>query len=212
MTRVVFPAVYPIIDEVVAEAHGWAISDLGTALFDGGATLVQLRCPRYSLSRFLACADDLVERASSYDARVIINDRIDIATLSGASGVHVGQNDLHVPLARRLLTPGAVVGLSTHTTEQLAESRLLDIDYVAVGPIYETTTKATGYPALGVGAVQSARAVIESLPVIAIGGITLDNALDVLAVGATSVAIISDIFSAGDPTQRTRAYVERLAV
>ena len=203
---------YPIVDAVIAEEHGWSAVDLGTALFDGGATLVQLRCPRYSLAQYLSCADDLVERASRYGARVIINDRLDITTMSGADGVHVGQDDLSVCLAKQYLDPRCVVGISTHTAEQFSQICSLGVDYVAVGPVYETRTKDTGYSAVGLDLIASARASVESVPVVAIGGITLENARDVLAAGATSLAVISDVFAGGDPTQRARDYVDGLSV
>ena len=212
MNRTVFPAFYPIIDAVTAEAHGWNVSDLGGALFDGGATLIQLRCPRYSLAHFLTCADDLVARASRYGAQVIINDRIDITTMSGAAGVHVGQDDLSVSLAKQLLDPASVVGVSTHTPKQFLAIRLLGVDYAAVGPIYETRTKDTGYSAVGLDAIRSACSFAESVPLVAIGGITLENAQDVLAAGATSLAVISDVFTGGNPTQRARDYVDGLSV
>jgi len=212
VSRASFPTFYPIVDAEVAAAHGWTAADLGKALFDGGATLVQLRCSYYSLQRFLACADDLVARASQYGAQVIINDRIDIATMSGADGVHVGQDDLSVRLARQLSDPGFVVGVSTHTLEQFSAINLLGVDYAAVGPIYDTRTKDTGYSAVGLDAIKTARLAAESMPLVAIGGITLENGCDVLAAGATSVAVITDVFTGGDPTQRTRDYVERLTL
>jgi len=207
-----FPVFYPIVDAESAKQFGWTVSDLGAALFDGGATMVQLRCQHHSMPQFLTLADELVSRAARYGARVIINDRVDIAMMSGADGVHVGQDDLSVPTVKELLSGQPVIGLSTHTAEQLAESLLLEVDYAAVGPIYETATKETGYSAVGLGAIASARVSSAQLPIVAIGGITVENAADVLAAGASSVSVISDVFSGGDPTQRTRAYLERLSV
>ena len=207
-----FPVFYPIVDAETAKNFGWNVSDLSAALFDGGATMVQLRCHYHSMSQFLTCADELVSRAARYGARVIINNRVDIAMMSGADGVHVGQDDLLVPTVKEFLSGHRVIGLSTHTAEQLAESLLLDVDYAAVGPIYETRTKVTAYAAVGLDAIVSARASVGPLPIVAIGGITLENASDVLAAGASSVSVIGDVFSGGDPTQRTRAYLERLSV
>ena len=212
MSNEAFPVFYPIVDAETAKDFSWTVSDLSAALFDGGATMVQLRCQYHSMSQFLTCADELVSRAARYGARVIINNRVDIAMMSGADGVHVGQDDLLVPTVKELLSGHPVIGLSTHTAEQLAESLLLDVDYAAVGPIYETRTKDTGYAAVGLGAIASARATAGQLPIVAIGGITVENAADVLAAGASSVSVIGDVFSGGDPTQRTRAYLERLSV
>jgi thiamine-phosphate pyrophosphorylase len=210
--KATLPVFYPIVDAETTEDRGWTVADLSVALFDGGATWVQLRCPQHSLSQFLTCADTLVERAARYGALVIINDRVDVATMSGAAGVHVGQDDLMVTAVKDLLPPRSVIGLSTHTTEQLAESLLLKVDYAAVGPIYETRTKDTGYAAVGLGAIKRARTSAGTLPIVAVGGITVENAADVLAAGASSVSVISDVFSGGNPTQRTRAYLERLSV
>jgi len=207
-----FPVFYPIVDAETAKDFGWTVSDLSAALFDGGATMVQLRCHYHSMSQFLTCADELVSRATRYGARVIINNRVDIAIMSGADGVHVGQDDLLVPTVKEFLSGHRVIGLSTHTAEQLAESLLLDVDYAAVGPIYETRTKDTAYATVGLDAIASARASVGPLPIVAIGGITLENASDVLAAGASSMSVIGDVFSGGDPTQRTRAYLERLSV
>ena len=91
---------YPIVDAETAKDFGWTVSDLSAALFDGGATMVQLRCHYHSMSQFLTCADELVSRATRYGARVIINNRVDIAIMSGADGVHVGQDDLLVPTVK----------------------------------------------------------------------------------------------------------------
>tara|TARA_B100001765_G_C19409087_1_gene295804 strand:+ start:122 stop:760 length:639 start_codon:yes stop_codon:yes gene_type:complete len=212
VSRTTFPEFYPIIDAETAEDFGWTVTDLSVALFDGGATLLQLRCPHHSLSQFLACADKLVVQAARYGAQLIINDRVDIATMSGAAGVHVGQDDLLVPEVKALLDPRSVIGLSTHTADQLGELLLLEVDYAAVGPIYETRTKATGYAAVGLEAIEAARTAAGSLPIVAIGGITLENAVAVLEAGASSVAVIGDVFAGGDPTKRTRDYLERLSV
>ena len=115
-------------------------------------------------------------------------------------------------MAKQLLDSRSIVGVSTHSPEQFSAVRLLDVDYAAVGPLYETRTKETGYSAVGLEAIKLACSFGESGPLVAIGGITLENGLDVLAAGATSLAVISDVFTGGDPTQRTRDYVERFSV
>lgn len=139
-----------------------------------------------------------------------MNDRADIARLSGAAGVHIGQDDLAPAQARAVLGPNAVVGLSTHTAEQVDRALREPIDYLAVGPIFGTGTKATGYEPVGVEAVREAavKASAQHVPVVAIGGITLERSRSVLEAGAGSVAVISDLLSGGDPAARVREFLD----
>ena len=150
--------------------------------------------------------DEIVAAARSCGALVVINDRTDLALLSGASGVHVGQDDLPVSAARRLLGPQAIIGYSTHTAAQIDAAALEPASYIAVGPVFPTQTKDTGYAQVGIGLVADAVKRSRGLPVVAIGGITLDTAPAVLAAGATSVAIISDLLVGGDPRSRVASY------
>jgi thiamine-phosphate pyrophosphorylase len=144
---------------------------------------------------------------------VIINDRADIARLAGADGVHLGQDDLPPPSVRALVGAAAELGLSTHTIEQIERAVLEPVSYVAVGPVFGTVTKATGYEPIGLEIVReaAARTRARGLPLVAIGGITLENAVSVLDAGAASVAVISDLLAAGNPEERVRAFVERLS-
>jgi thiamine-phosphate pyrophosphorylase len=131
--------------------------------------------------------------------------------MAGASGVHVGQDDMPASAVRALLGASAVVGLSTHTREQIAAARAEPLTYLAVGPVFGSRTKETGYDAVGLELVQFAQATAgEAVPVVAIGGITLDRAPRVLAAGAASVAVIGDLFVTGDPEARTRQFLARL--
>ena len=161
---------------------------------------------------FLATASALVQLAHRHDARVVINDRADIARLADADGVHVGQEDLPPAAVRTIVGDNASVGLSTHTTGQVEQAVLQPVTYVAIGPVFGTATKATGYEQIGLDMVRAAarRASAHGLPLVAIGGITLENAASVLDAGAASVAVISDLLATGDPEARVRAYVERL--
>jgi len=126
--------------------------------------------------------------------------------MSGAAGVHVGQDDLAPSAARRLLGPAAIVGYSTHTSAQIEAASIEPVTYVAVGPVFGTHTKATGYEPVGLELVAEAARLSRGLPVVAIGGITLDTAAEVLAAGASAVAVISDLFAGGDPRARVAAY------
>jgi thiamine-phosphate pyrophosphorylase len=143
-----------------------------------------------------------------------VNDRADIAKLAGADGVHVGQEDLDPLSARRLLGDAAIVGISTHSLDQVRAATRLPVDYIAVGPVFGTSTKDTGHRAGGLDFVSAAsdavRAAGAHMPLVAIGGITLERAAEVIGAGAASVAVISDLLSAGPPDARVRDYLRRL--
>ena len=153
-----------------------------------------------------------MELARPFGALVIVNDRADIARLSGADGVHVGQEDLSPRAVRQLVGAGAVVGLSTHTVEQLERGLDQPVSYLAAGPVFGTMSKQTGYDAIGLERVADAarRATARSLPLVAIGGITLDRAASVVAAGATSVAVIGDLLATADPEGQTRNFLRVL--
>jgi thiamine-phosphate pyrophosphorylase len=197
---------YAVLDAGVAAARGWDVLDLGRAFLDGGARLIQLRAKSSDLRSVLALTESLVRLAEPLDARIIVNDRADVARLAGASGVHVGQDDLGPEDARAIVGSDALVGLSTHTPEQIEAASAAPIDYLAIGPVFGTLTKDTGYSAVGLELVRQAVA-RSPRPVVAIGGITLNTAPEVIAAGASAVAIISDLVATGDPAQRVREYL-----
>ncbi len=194
---------------------GWTLPTLAEAYLAGGARFLQVRCKTASSAAFLAACEDVVARAHAVGATVIVNDRADIAKLARADGVHVGQDDLDPDSVRRLLGPSAIVGFSTHSQEQVREASTLPVDYIAVGPVFGTSTKDTGYRAAGTPLVAEASAVLREVrvlkPIVAIGGITLERAADVIRAGAASVAIISDLLATGDPEGRVRDYLRALA-
>jgi thiamine-phosphate pyrophosphorylase len=201
------PRLYPILDNDLCRERRLEPLAVLAAFLAGGATLLQLRDKSPSTAGRLALADAVVARAHAAGARVIVNDRADIARLSGADGVHVGQEDLAVDEVRRILGPDAIVGLSTHDERQIEAAARTTATYIAVGPIYATATKDTGYPARGLDLVRSAA--LTGRPVVAIGGITLERAAEVLAAGASSVAIIADLLS-GDPEARVRQFLRHV--
>ncbi len=207
------PRLYAICDAEVCERAGWPLTDFSVACLDGGATLLQVRAKHAPSRWFLDQTVTIVARAGAYGARVIVNDRADIARLAHAAGVHVGQDDLAPGDAAALLAPSAMVGLSTHTDEQIERALDEPIAYLAVGPAFGTTTKDTGYEAVGLARVTHAarRAHTRQLPVVAIGGITLERAASVIAAGAASVAVITDLLSSGDPRARVAAFVTLLS-
>lgn len=141
-----------------------------------------------------------------------MNDRVDLAAMSGAAGAHVGQDDLAPSAARRLLGPGAIVGYSTHTAAQITAAAGEPVTYLAIGPVFGTRTKATGYEPVGLKMVTDAARLAGDVPVVAIGGITLNTAPEVLAAGASGVAVISDLLAGGNPRERIAAYRRVLAL
>ncbi len=201
------------MDAEAAAAAGWPILDLAAAYLRGGARFLQVRAKSMPGDAFLATAAAIVELAHRDQARVVVNDRADIARLAGADGVHIGQEDLAPAAVRGIVGDSAVVGLSTHTVEQVELAAWEPVTYLAIGPVFGTATKATGYAPIGLAVVREAarRAAARGLPLVAIGGITLENAASVLDAGATSVAVISDLLAGGDPEARVRAFVERLS-
>jgi thiamine-phosphate pyrophosphorylase len=175
------------------------------ACLRGGATWLQLRDKRGTGASFLALADAVVAAAKNLQRTVIVNDRADIALIAEAAGVHVGQDDLPLPAIRAMLGSAAIVGLSTHDEAQVDLALATSADYIAVGPVFDTTTKRTGYDARGLDLVRYAAG--RGKPVAAIGGITLERAADVVAAGATAIAVISDLLI-DEPERRTRQFVE----
>lgn len=204
------PRLQAIVDAEVAERAGWAPSDLARAFLDGGARFLQIRAKQLPSGPFLDLCDQIVAMVADSGVVVLVNDRVDLARLSGATGVHVGQDDLAPRAARAQLGEAAIVGYSTHTFEQLDDALREPITYVAVGPVFGTRTKETGYEAIGQRFVADATARAGQTPVVAIGGITLDTAAAVIEAGAACVAVISDLLAGGDPAAQVRRYVERL--
>jgi thiamine-phosphate pyrophosphorylase len=200
---------YPIIDTNVCRARGLEPLAVAQACLRGGARWLQIRWKRAPGGELLALADAVVAAAREHGAAIIVNDRADVARMSGAAGVHVGQDDLSADDARRVVGAAAIVGLSTHDERQVDAALGSSADYIAVGPIYGTATKDTGYTARGLDLLRHAAG--RGKPVAAIGGITLENARDVAAAGAAAIAVISDLLR-GDPERRARQFVEILHV
>lgn len=189
------PRVYAILDVDTVATRGLAPLEVADVWLDAGVRLIQLRAKNLSSGPFQQLADAVVERAHQAGARLVVNDRADIAALSGADGVHVGQDDLSPAAVRLVIGGNAMVGVSTHTDSQIADAVAQPVSYVAIGPVFGTRTKETGYEAVGVDQVRRAAAAARGagLPLVAIGGITRLTAASVLEAGADSVAVISDL-------------------
>ena len=202
---------HAILDVDAAERAGWPPLDLGRAFVSAGAPLIQIRAKHLASAPLLDLADRLVDIAGAAGSSVIVNDRADIARMSGAAGVHVGQDDVAPGDARAIVGPEAIVGYSTHTLEQVRAGCAEPVSYIAVGPVFGTHTKDTGYQAVGLDLVSAAATTAGRIPIVAIGGITLENARSVLEAGASGVAVISDLLTGGDPQGRIAAYLQALA-
>jgi thiamine-phosphate pyrophosphorylase len=200
------PRLYPITD---TRLSGLTHAEQVERLAAGGATLIQLRDKLASPREFYEAARRAVEVARALGVRLIINDRLDIALAVDADGVHLGQDDLPPARARELVGANRIVGYSTHNVEQALEADSTPIDYIAVGPVFQTTTKANPDPVVGPDLIRELKPRLTR-PLVAIGGITLSTAPAVIAAGADSIAVIADLFAAGDLIARAGEYLQRL--
>lgn len=157
----------------------------------GGATFIQLREKHLTPREFYEEAEDALRVARSSGVLLIINDRVDIALALKASGVHLGQDDLPPALARELLGEDAIIGFSTHTVEQAIKAARLPVDYIAIGPIFETKSKENPDAVVGLEGLRRVRQAVGKIPLVAVGGIKRENILETLAAGADAVAVIS---------------------
>jgi thiamine-phosphate pyrophosphorylase len=198
---------YAILDRSVAGGHD--LPGLLDAILRGGGRVIQLREKSMPLAELLPVAERLAGRCRAAGALFIVNDRADLALAAGADGLHVGQDDLPARRARALLRPGMILGVSTHDPEQARRAVADGADYVAVGSIFPTTTKA-GFQLVGPELIRRVRPEVP-VPLVGIGGITADNARAVLAAGADAVAVISALCAAPDPEAATRRFLARLA-
>ncbi|HKS29715.1 MAG TPA: thiamine phosphate synthase [Pyrinomonadaceae bacterium] len=193
---VILPKLYPITD---ARLAGLSHAEQVVRLTSGGAGVIQLREKHGEAREFFGEAEAALRVARERGALLIINDRVDIALALGADGVHLGQDDLPPEAARRILGERAVIGFSTHNVEQARLAASLPIDYLAIGPIFSTSSKANPDPTVGLEGLRRVREAVPHLTLVAIGGITLENAQQTLAAGADSLAVISALLS--DPEQ-----------
>lgn len=199
---------YPITDGKVS---GIGHAEQVSKLIAGGASLIQLREKRLPAGKFFGEAREALQVSREHGARIIINDRVDLALALGADGVHLGQDDLPPAAARRLLGDGSIIGFSTHNLKQALEALKLPIDYLAAGPIFSTSSKANPDPPIGLEGLREIREAIGAFPLVAIGGITANNAAGVIDAGADAVAVISALVSApSDITSRTCNFLRNL--
>lgn len=196
--------VYPITDRHLS---GISHAEQIVKLSKGGATVVQLREKIDSPAKFYDEAKAALRVAREHHVGLIINDRVDIALALKVDGVHLGQDDLPPAAARRILGPRAIIGFSTHNLQQARHAAYMPIDYVAIGPIFATTTKRSSNPAVGLENVSLVRQAVGTIPLVAIGGITAENMDLVFNAGVDAVAIISNLWT---PTEQTNHKIQRL--
>ena len=197
---------YAIVDPENTGGHD--LVDLARAVAAGGATLVQLRDKVSDTARMIEEARALKAALAPFGVPLIVNDRVDVALAAEADGVHVGQEDMAVEEARRMLGPGPFIGLSIRTVEQAAAAPLALLDYVGIGGVYSTTSKTSGKSPIGLDGLRKVVGVfrerIGNFPTCGIAGITAANAEAVIAAGADGVSVISALSHCADPQAAAR--------
>jgi thiamine-phosphate pyrophosphorylase len=178
-------------------------------LVAAGVRLLQYRNKGASARELFESSKKLVSLLSPQGALFLVNDRPDVAALARANGVHVGQEDLGVEEARHVIGRDKLVGVSTHNLEQFQHAVVSSADYIAVGPIFATGTKSNPDPVVGTEFVRKVRPLTDK-PIVAIGGVTLQRAPEIIEAGADCVALISDILGAREPAMRARQYIDLL--
>jgi thiamine-phosphate pyrophosphorylase len=204
--RLVLPRLYVILDAALLTTSE---TDCAQKLADAGVRLMQYRNKSASARELFDASRRLAALLSPQGVSFVVNDRADVAVLAGAHGVHVGQDDLGVEEARQVVGAGKLVGVSTHSLKQFRRAAESSTDYIAVGPIFATGSKSNPDPLVGVGFIRQVRPLTDK-PIVAIGGITLEHAAEIIEEGADSVAVISDILRAPEPGKRARQYIELL--
>lgn len=202
------PPLYPILDVDTAERCGCDLVAAASGWAPLGLSLQQLRAKHLSSAAFLNLAEELhaAIKAVSPGHRLLINDRLDIALAAGANGVHLGQDDLPPSAARPLLPATAVLGYSTHSVAQVEEAIPLGLSYLAIGPIFPTSSKENPDAVVGLEGLRRVRSIYPG-PLVAIGGITLENCREVWQAGADSIAVISALLAAPDPVEEARKFL-----
>jgi thiamine-phosphate pyrophosphorylase len=204
--RLVLPRLYVILDSALLNIP---VQDCAQELADAGVRLLQYRNKIAPARELLHCSRNLASLLIPLGVSFVVNDRPDVAVLAGASGVHVGQDDLDVEAARALVGREKLVGKSTHNLEQFRAAAATSADYIAVGPVFATSSKSNPDPVIGTEFVRRVRDLSDK-PIVAIGGITLDNAASVISAGADCVAVISDVLRSADRVRRAKQYLETL--
>ena len=195
---------YPITDQHLS---GLSHAEQVVLLSSCGATIIQLREKIDPPLKFFKQAESAVRVARDLGAKIIINDRVDIALAVKADGIHLGQEDVPPDAARRILGSDAIIGFSTHSLKQARLAAQMPVDYVAIGPIFPTTSKQSANAPVGLDGLEHVREALGAMPLVAIGGITSENIGAVIKAGADVVAVIGDIWV---PARDSRVRIKRL--
>lgn len=194
--------IYPLTD---TRLSGLSHAEQVIRLSNGGADLIQLREKDLTPREFFKQAQEASDIARRRGVRIVINDRVDMALAIEVDGVHLGQEDFPPEAARRLLGDRAIIGVSTHNVEQARRASRLPVNYLAIGPVFTTSSKSNSEPVVGLDGLRNVRDAIGDFPLVAIGGISHENAQDVLESGADAVAVISALLAnPNEVTERTR--------
>ena len=193
--------VYPLTDRHVS---GLSHEQQVLTLSSSGARIIQLREKELDVREFYGEAAAAISAARPLGVRIVVNDRVDIARAIKADGVHLGQDDLPPAAARQILGNDAIIGVSTHNLEQVKLAAGMPVDYVALGPIFPTVTKQSSDTPVGLDAVSKARELLGNIPLVVIGGITEANGRQLLDVGSTALAIITDCWKPNNDGPETR--------
>jgi thiamine-phosphate pyrophosphorylase len=183
--------------------------EVAAQALEGGATMIQLRDKRGDLRSLCEEAGAIRQLCRRYRRLFIVNDRLDVALLAEADGVHLGQEDLPAELARPLLHAGMLLGISTHSVEEAREAEAAGADYIGFGPVFPTGTKTGTRPTVGLDGIRMVKTAVK-VPVLAIGGITLDRVPEVVRAGADGIAVISAIVGSGKITATCRQFLSRI--
>ena len=200
------PRLYPILDSESLDRRGIPLQAAAAAFLEGGAGILQIRHKGHWSRDTFEAAREVARLCRESGVPLIVNDRADFALLLGA-GLHVGQDDLPPRDARRLMGPDATIGFSSHNVRQLSAAVGEPVDYVALGPVFGTASKRNPDPVVGIEEVRRCRALVQQ-PLVAIGGITEQNALEVLAAGADSLAVIAGLLPHQATPQSLRQRME----
>ncbi|SFD95774.1 thiamine phosphate synthase [Thermophagus xiamenensis] len=190
-------------------ALGRPLTDVVEKALKGGVTMVQLREKKATTRRFLQEVMDVKKILQPYNTPLIVNDRVDIALATDADGVHLGQSDMPWQMARKILGPEKIIGLSIESIEQLEEANSADIDYIGISPVFTTPTKKELEKGLGIPGTREIASQSRH-PAVAIGGINIENVKDVMATGVDGISVVSAICSASDPEASARDLLERI--
>ena len=211
--NLVFPPLYAIIDAALLKTSELSFVEM---MAESGVELLQYRNKRassrelFEASQSISATLSRLAKPGSYKPRFIVNDRADIARLANAQGVHVGQQDLNVEEARAIVGPDSLVGVSTHSLEQLDAADKTSADYIAFGPIFPTSSKENPDPVVGLHLLREARQHTQK-PIVAIGGITLERAAEVFRAGADSLAVARDLIVSENPAARAQLFLKEAA-